>query len=474
MGQFNIKTLEKSNFISEKFLFKGMGLIYLMAFISLWVQIDGLYGPGGILPFDWIKKNLSELSEHSRWEYPSLLWWLNNHLSIHLLCGLGVLASFMMILGVLPKVSASISWIVYLSFVSMGQVFMRYQWDILLLEAGFITLFHHPKTSYHIIIWPYRWLLFRLMFSSGLVKVVSGDPAWASLEALGYHYFTQPLPNFISWIAFHLPAWFHQISTVVMFIVELIVPFFIFFPRRFRLSGFYTFLFFQFFIVATGNYGFFNWLAIILCLSLVDDRHWSWLFNTKKNKPNPPLKKYQMIPSYCLLCFVIVMGGLNLLRIFGAPSLSWMSPVEKINRNFYLVNSYGLFSVMTTKRFEIRLQFSNDLNEWEDMDFKYKPDREKKRPPFLLFHMPRLDWQMWFAALTPHPPRWFQRFVYRLLNKDYAVLKLMGHDSFVDRPPKYIRAVLFDYRFSTVDEFFDEGKWWKQTYKGDYLFPTSK
>ncbi|MCY4523361.1 MAG: lipase maturation factor family protein [Halobacteriovoraceae bacterium] len=432
-----------------------------MAFVSLWVQVEGLYGASGIAPLNsslgyW----QSKLGDTAFWQKPSLLWWKFTDYDHHILLGIGVLSSLAMLTGAIPLISSFVCWIAYLSFVSVGSYFMSFQWDNLLLEMGFITLFLHPKATPRFVIWPYRFLLFRLMFASGMVKIASGDVHWESLKALDYHYLTQPLPNFISWFVYHFPSWFHQLSVIFMFIVELACPFFIFFFRRFRLVAFYMFLFLQVAIMVTGNYGFFNWLTIVLCFSLVDDDHWNWYFNAK-TPMDPGFSHLRGVVTCIFTVYVLAMGSMQILT---KRYPRFAIPFVRVNYNFRLVNSYGLFAVMTTKRREILIQGSRDNVRWRNYKFKYKPNGVKDRPRFLLFHMPRLDWQMWFAALRSRPPRWFNRFCNLLSRGDKGVIGLLEENPFPGRPPRYIRAVIFDYKFSSIDELFEEEKWWKRRY----------
>ena len=448
-----------------------MAMIYLVAFISLWVQVEGLYGSGGIMPLgvtmDYWQLQLGKIPF---WSKPSLLWWKFTDYDHHLLLGIGVIFSFIMLLGVFPLASAFVCWMSYLSFVTLGRGFMSFQWDVLLLEAGFITLFLHPQAFAKCVIWPYRLLLFRLMFASGLAKITSGDIHWESLRALNYHYLTQPLPNFISWFVSQASSWLHQISVIVMFAVELACPFFIFLNRRFRLVAFYAFLFFQLAIIITGNYGFFNWLTIVLSFCLVDDLHWRWYFNTKM-PVIPRITHIRVLFAFLFMLYAIVMGGSQLLK---SRLPGWARPMVRINFNFHLVNRYGLFAVMTTRRNEIQLQGSFDEEVWKSYRFKYKPNGVKDRPKWLFFHMPRLDWQMWFAALRSRPPGWFYRLAGRLLRGDDGVEGLFEVNPFPGKPPQYIRALMYNYQFSSVNELFDKGKWWKRTYRGEYLPPVSK
>lgn len=456
-----------------------MAIIYLMAFASLWFQVDGLYGQGGILPLNSIQNYLHHSAgEEVWWRWPSVLWWRTavnwgaGDWDLHLLCGLGVFSSLLMLWGALPKVTALVCWVSYLSFVSLGRDFMSFQWDALLLEAGLITLFHHPRDFPKFTLWCYRWLLFRLIFASGLAKVLSGDPHWAKMDALEFHYLTQPLPHFFSWVAHKFSPWFQQFSTVMALLIELILPFLIFSWRRTRLIAFYCLVAFQVLIILTGNYGFFNWLTIVLCLSLVDNVHWQWYFvmGGRGPRPLPRVLKWQTPVVFLLLVFSLFMGTMTTLRL--KPFAPWLAPLYRVNYAFHLANSYGLFAMMTTRRFEIDIQGARGEGgpqQWKSYTFKWKPGGEEGHPKFLLFHMPRLDWQMWFASLAHAPPLWFHLFAKRLLQGDESVLGLLEDNPFPNEPPDRFRALLYRYEFSSLDEFLDEGKWWRRRQIRVYL-----
>jgi hypothetical protein len=338
---------------------------------------------------------------------------------------------------------------------------------------------HPPRT----VLWLLRWLLFRLMFLSGAVKLLSGDPTWHNLTALQYHYETQPLPTWVAWHAHHLPAGFQEFSTRVMFFVELGLPFLIFLPRRLRFVACGAFVLLQLGIALTGNYTFFNLLAILLCVLLLDDAvirkiiPQRWRSEAKANAPasitafRRRLRTARVAGLASLAIFIFMMSGFlfygSLRREFNPDGL--LTKVYQKVASFRSINSYGLFAVMTTNRPEIIIEGSNDGQEWRAYEFKHKPGTLDQRPGFVAPHQPRLDWQMWFAALGTYDQNtWFQRFCFRLLQGSPEVLRLMEKNPFPKAPPKFIRASLYEYHFTTAAEKAKTGNWWKREYKGLY------
>lgn len=271
--------------ISSWLFIRWMALIYLVAFWSLAAQIIGLVGSHGVLPAgDFLHFIFQDAGSRRFWVAPTLCWLNHSDAFLLFLSWGGVVLSILLLIGVMPVLMAFLLWFFYLSLTVVGQDFLAFQWDNLLLEAGFLLIFLAPypwliqkKPSVRpsvIIIWLLRWLLFRLMFESGLVKLLSGDLNWSHLTALTYHYWTQPLPNVVSWYANQLPLWFQKFSCAVMFVIELFIPFFIFCGRWPRLIAFFGISGLQLLIILTGNFCFFNLLAIALCLTLLEDEHY--------------------------------------------------------------------------------------------------------------------------------------------------------------------------------------------------------
>jgi len=457
---------------------RSIGFIYLIAFISFFFQYEGLIGTSGIAPFDRYLDSLQlNLGSKAYWLVPCINWLNSTEIFLYWQLIISIVFSILLILGIIPLFSSIIVWISYLSIVSIGQVFMSFQWDVLLLEAGFLTIFISPfklfsgpssdKSPHILFVFLFRLLLFKLMFSSGIGKILSGDEAWRNLSALNFHYFTQPLPSPVSWYIHQLPEWFHKISVAIMLFIEIIVPFFFFAPRRLRyIAGFLT-IFLQIIIFATGNYTFFNLLSVSLCLFLFDD---SLLRSTNKNRnlilkddENSFQSNSAKIKTVVLTTFVFIILSLNIIqfsrRYLGLRDLpQFLSHVVRYTSSFNLVNNYGLFTVMTTSRPEIIIEGSNDGRNWKAYEFKYKPGDLNGGVRFVAPHQPRLDWQMWFAALGNYRRNpWFVNFMYGISEGSPEVLALLKDNPFPKNPPKYLRAQVYDYTFTNNEERSENG-----------------
>ena len=473
---------ERTTFYLSRWLFlRGLGCIYLIAFLSLWVQIHGLVGSNGILPAgQYLEAVRQQIGTEGYYLVPTLFWLNPSDAFLHFLCAGGVVLSLVLIAGFVPRFALVGLWMFYLSLVTVGQVFLSFQWDVLLLEVGFLAIFFAPlqlretftrtPQSSTAFLWLLRWLLFRLMFASGFVKLAS-DEVWRNLTALNFHYETQPLPTWLGWYAHQLPEWFHKASTIGMFAAELVIPFLIFAPRRPRIVGCVGLVALQILIILTGNYCFFNLLTIALCLLLIDDVMWKAL-RPKRFMPTihtieKPSRQYRRIgiavaATLLFLLSSIRFGG-QLFREAQLPDVAWIAP-------FRSVNTYGLFADMTESRPEIIVEGSNDRITWKTYQFRWKPGNLKVAPKWVAPHQPRLDWQMWFAALqgsyrnTP----WFLHFMGALLQGKSEVLQLFTENPFPDSPPRYVRATLYDYNFTDLTTKRSEGTWWSREWKGIY------
>ncbi|MGH9452454.1 MAG: lipase maturation factor family protein [Terriglobia bacterium] len=496
------KKLEPSTYVFTRWIFlRLLGLIYFAAFTSLWPQITGLVGAQGIIPWSTFAQDVAARFGPERyWLLPTLAWLNPADGFLKFLVGAGVALSILIILGIATVPALILTWIVYLSLVTVGRDFLAFQWDALLLEAGFLAIFfascgliesHWRRSSGErgaaetppskTVIWLLRWLLFRLFFLSGCVKLLSHDPAWRNLTALEYHYHTQPLPTPLAWYVSQLPAWFQKCSVVGVFAIEVFAPFLIFAPRRLRHLGCAALISFQILIALTGNYAYFNLLAVALCLLLLDDAALRrWIPDGLRRRlavhvGKRALSSRRRMVYAALTVFVVFVSGMQMLEDFGAhfvpqPALEFMSWVEPLR----IVNPYGLFAVMTTERVEIILQGSMDGQRWESYSFKYKPGDPKRRPGWVAPYQPRLDWQMWFAALgTYRDNPWFVGLIRGLLDGSPDVLKLLGNNPFPNAPPRYVRALAYDYRFTDFAARRATGDWWQREYKGIYFPPVS-
>jgi predicted DCC family thiol-disulfide oxidoreductase YuxK len=462
-------------FFTRRLFFGLLGITYLVAFVSLVVQIKGLVGSQGILPANEFLNHVGNRLGHERyWLLPTLFWFNSSDVFLQAICWCGAVLSLLVIAGIARVPVLLLLWFFYLSLFHIGRVFLGYQWDILLLETGFLAIFFAADSS-NIMLWLLRWLLFRLTFSSGLVKILSGDLAWRNFTALQYHYETQPLPTWIGYYAHQLPIIFQKISLAFMFGVELFVPFLIFFPRRIRMCGAALLIFLQLIIMATGNYGFFNLLTIALCLLLIDDAGWSL---SPSPQPSPVQgegvrkvgegRRWVMVP---VAIFIFTLSWIPTLERLGRVR-EWPTPLKQIYSwvdPFNLVNSYGLFAVMTKTRTEITIEGSRDGKDWMAYEFKWKPGDLREHPRFVEPHQPRLDWQMWFQALAPYRHYgWFENFLLRLLEGSPDVLKLMKSNPFPDAPPAFVRAMISEYHFTDLATKRATGQWWEKGMEREY------
>ena len=457
------KQIRPARFQKVEWLFlRTLALVYLVAFVSLGVQIRGLIGSRGIVPIGGYLDAATRALGANAWRtVPTLLWFGHSDAVLVGVCIAGAIISIVLLIGFFERACLILLYVLYLSLCSAGQDFLSFQWDLLLLEAGFLAIF---LGSSRIVLWLYRVLVFRLMFSSGAVKLLSGDPSWRNLSAMSYHYFTQPLPTPIAWYFEQLPFWFQKFSTVSVFVIELGVPFLIFLPRRARIFGAWCLIGLQTLILITGNYAFFNWLTIGLCVFLFDDAGISrWI---------PARRGIVTRRKLAIAVVILVLGlaSLQMIATFGGRLPGIGSEIVQAALPFGIVNTYGLFAVMTTTRPEITIQGSNDGATWSNYIFKYKPGPLGRRPARVAPYQPRLDWQMWFAALGSYRENpWFVNFMVSLLEGSPDVLGLLQTNPFPKAPPHFVRAMVSSYWFTNWDERRATGNWWKSEPTGVYL-----
>jgi hypothetical protein len=321
-----------------------------------------------------------------------------------------------------------------------------------------------------------RLLLFKLMFLSGVTKLTSGDASWWDLSALDYHYQTQPLPNALAWWMAQTPAWFKQISTLFALVVETVVPLGIWGPRRMRRVACALLVALQLLILFTGNYTYFNGLALSLCLLLLYDG----VFRAASRSVEPAGQRSVRAQNLVATLLLVVTLPVNAMYLVAGwvPGIAWPAPIARIGEvfePFRVLNSYGLFRVMTKTRPEIEIEGSDDGVVWKPYVFPWKPGPLDRAPSQVAPHQPRLDWQMWFAALSNYERNpWFVQLVLRLLDGEPDVLALFEVDPFPDAPPRFVRARLYEYRFTSWEERRETGDWWKRSALGDYLPPVSK
>ncbi len=480
---------ERPRFALSRGLFlRLLGLVYGVAFLSLAPQLPGLVGSEGLLPAAAYLERVHEVQgAEAYYRLPTLLWLWPGDALLMGLCWAGIGLSAAAVAGLAPIATFAALWLCYLSLTVAGQGFLSFQWDVLLLETGLLAVLYapavrrvplaagpEPSAAARWLVWG---LAFKLTFLSGITKLLSGDETWWGLTALRYHYETQPIPTWVGWYAHQAPAWLATLSTGVMFAIELAVPFVILFPPRFRrarFTGVALLCLLQALIALTGNYGFFNLLTVVLYLALLDDATIARVVpglgardpgpspSTRTTPPRPRWRRAGLAAAAVTMALLSAYTFVREIRRpdpmpeWSAELFGWVAP-------FRSVNGYGLFRSMTVERPEIAVEGSADGITWTEVPFRWKAGDPQRAPGFVQPHMPRLDWQMWFAALGPRAEaHWLFPLAQHLLEASPAVLALLDDaNPFADEPPRFIRLVLYDYRFTTLAEGSD-GAWWRR------------
>ena len=505
--------------IARWILLRALGLIYFSAFYSLLFQIRGLIGDNGILPATEFLEAVEHTYGPARlWFAPSLFWISTSNGWLIGVCVIGLIASVLLFLNLWPRAALAVCFVCFLSFVAAAGDFSGYQSDGMLLEAGFIAWFFAPSglqpgwgganPASRASLFLLQWEWFRIYFESGIVKLASGEPQWRNWTAMDEYYQNGPLPTWIGYYAQHLPHWFHASSVFFAFAVELGIVWLMFFQRRFRLICFFVVSALQIGIIFTANYTFLNYLVLSLGILLVDDgylvrlipRRWrdsferaaalAWAQRPEASRPEPALSivhsEGRPAPTFPPLrrrthasALKLALISVILSWIFYATTvqLVWMlwrglplpsSPVAALDP-FRIANRYGLFAVMTRGRYEIEFQGSNDGQTWTAYPFRYKPQDPAKAPGIYAPYQPRFDWNLWFASLgdwreNPIVPSTEER----LLFGSHDVLQLFAGNPFPDAPPKQVRAVLWQYWFTSIAEKRSTGMWWRRQLLGLY------
>lgn len=473
---------------------RGLGLVYFAAFASLLPQVTGLFGAQGVFPADLFLQLLKgQFGGDAALFLPSVFWLSASDQVLVGAAAAGLASSALVFTGVWPATGLLLSAVLYSSFLAVGGEFLRFQWDSLLVEAGVAALLVapwrvakpslfkplSPREPSRVALWCLQFLAFRLMFGAGVVKWMSGEPAWRDFTALGYHFQTQPLPNTVAWFMHQLPLWVHKFSAAGTLFIEGPLTLLVFGPRRLRLWAAVGFALLQVMIMATGNYGFFNLLALLLCLPLMDDKQLPRWFG--RVRFGPPARTGARVGAW-LYAALALPAGLFILdqQYFGPPGhLGAFRPAAVLAQTYSLVNPYGLFAIMTKERREIEIEGSTDGKEWKRYVLPYKPGPVERRPRQVAPHHPRLDWQLWFAALdeglvTPakgakkskrkglrptQVPRVLKNLMIRLLEGSPAVGALFEVDPFRGGPPpRQLRVSVHRYEFTA----FGEKGWWKR------------
>lgn len=468
-----------AEFVATRRLFLFLlAVVQLCAILSFWSQLDGLQGAHGITPSAQYLHDLRENLGGGLWHIaPGILLLDASDSALHVTCALATLAAICLALGRAPRLALLLFWLCYLSLCSASDEFLNFQWDSLLLETTLLATLLAPRGIFRpqwqtppvsIAVWSLRWLLFRLYFLSGVVKLASGDPSWRDGTAMSFHYWTQPLPGPLSWLASALPLRFHQLETFLTLALELLIPLGLFLPRKLRVPCAVVMLVLQLSIGLTGNYGYFNLLSALLCVSALDDRALSRLLPQRLRArlpvPDPAPVQVNRRALVGVLCASLL--ALSTLAAFARVAPQQLpEPLRELHayfQPFRSANSYGLFANMTKERPEIEIEGSLDGQTWTPYVLPWKPGPLERMPAWCQPHMPRLDWQLWFAGLAHHcrNAQWTLGLFKRLLEKEPAVLGL-----FAQTPPfapRYVRSTVWQYRFADPQEHA-RGLWWKRT-----------
>ena len=523
---FDSRNGPTDRFLSRWIFLRALGAIYFSAFFPLVFQIRGLVGPQGILPAGEYLKSVAEQVNYTRyWYVPSILWFSSGSHMLTGLCWVGMAAAVLLVLNIWPRVMLAICFLCFLSFVSAAGDFSGYQSDGMLLEAGFLSLFLAPggfrpgfgetRPPVRVALYLLLWEWFRIYFESGVAKIMGGDPEWRNFTAMDQYYQNGPLPTWIGWYVQHLPHWFHAGTAFFTLALELVLIWSAFLPRLFRLALFFVVTPWQIGIILTANYTFLNYLVLILAFLLLDDCFLLRFFPYQWKKPllerklgpvidstastfnqlsilatpsspstdEPPAKtasprdlSVKIRPWLSPMRVAIV--AVLLVWIFYATTVQmiWMltpaplptTPVALLDP-FRIAKRYGLFAVMTRGRYEIEFQGSNDGQTWTAYPFRHKPQELDKAPRIYAPYQPRLDWNLWFASLG----EWRDnpivlRTERRLLSHDPDVFTLFAANPFPQGPPRQVRAVLWQYWFTSMEEKRQHGLWWRRELLGLY------
>jgi len=475
-----------SYWLTRFVILRLLGFVYAVAFLVAANQLVPLIGEHGLTPANHFLNGIqTELGSRAAGviHLPTLFWFgiSDNALSIFAWIGFGL--SLVVLGGYANAIMMSILWAMYMSIVHVGQIWYGYGWETQLLETGFLSIFLCPLLDGRpfpkcrpplLVIWLFRWLGFRIMIGAGLIKL-RGDPCWRDLTCLYYHYETQPIPNPISRYLHFAPHWFHKVETAWNHFIELVVPWFSFGPRHARHVAGVLLVTFQVFLIISGNLSFLNYVTIIPFLACFDDtflRHVlpSWLVRRSERAARE--SEPSRINNRIAIALSILVAFLSI-----APVTNLISARQLMNSSFDpfdIVNTYGAFGSVGKERDEIVFEGTDSLfisgAQWKEYEFTAKPGDPNRRPPFVAPYQPRIDWQIWFAAMaSPGEYPWTFNFVWKLLHNDIGTLSLIANNPFPSKPPHYIRARLYRYQFAPPGE----KAWWKRDLIGEWLPPLS-
>lgn len=454
---------------------RGLALILLVAFLNAALEFKPLLGEHGLLPVPRFTRAVPFASS------PSLFYFAPTDAAFTGAAWLGVLLSCAALIGLADRFGTWASmlvwaalWVLYISFVNVGQIFYAFGWESILLEACFYAIFLGSRrtTPQTMAVWLLRWLLFRVMFGAGLIKM-RGDPCWRDLTCLDYHYETQPMPGPLSWFFHWAPAWFHKSGVLFNHFSELVVPFAYFLPQPISAVAGAITIAFQGLIFAGGNLSWLNALTMVLAFSTFDDRFLARILRARVPATAPPA----LAPRLATMGAGILVAILSI-----QPVRNMLSPAQVMNTDynrFHLAGTYGAFGSITRPRYEVIVEGTDEAvltasTKWRAYEFKGKPGDPGRRPPQIAPYHLRLDWLMWFAPFSASGAQpWFEPFLRKLLEGDRGVLSLLRANPFPDRPPRYVRAMLYEYHFTTPAERGATAQWWTRKLVGPYFPPVS-
>jgi hypothetical protein len=462
-----------SSWLPRFLLTRALGGLYVIAFAAALVQFPALLGERGLLPAP------AYLRRARFRQAPSVFQLGYSDRRLVAVAASGLVLGALTLVGLpqqgpvwLPLLTGLVLWALYLSIVNVGQTFYAFGWESLLCEAGFFAAFLGSDRIAPplLVIVVLRWLVFRLEFGAGLIKL-RGDRCWRQLTCLDYHHETQPMPNPLSWYFHHLPRWMHRVEVAANHGAQLVLPWLLFLPQPVAGGAALAIIVTQAWLVLSGNFAWLNALTITVAVAGLDD---GWL-DAVVPVDRPTL---DTTPGW-FTWLVIAVAALALVLSWW-PARNLMAKRQMMNFSFnryHLVNAYGAFGSITRSRLEVVVEGTQDTaagpdSDWRAYGFKGKPGDPGRRPPQVAPYHLRLDWLMWFLALSPaYGERWFAAFLQRLLEADSATLRLLRHDPFDGRPPTFVRAVLYHYRFTTRPERRATGAWWHRDWAGELVSP---
>ncbi len=449
-----------------------------------------LIGDHGLLPADLYLRGgagRAGASFGGFLQIPSVFWISTADVAMQMVAWIGLALSLAVLLGYANGIIMLLLWILDLSIVNVGQVWYAYGWEYQLLEIGFFAIFLCPlldgrpfprRAPPVAIIWIYRWLIFRVMLGTGLVKL-RGDECWGDLTCLYYYYEIQPLPNPLSWWLHFQPTWFHKFRVAWNHFIELVVPWFVFGPRSARHVAGLLLIGFQIMLIVSGNLSLLNWVTLLPCLACLDDSFWRRVlpgFLVRRAERAAATVEPSRPMEFASLALAVLVAILSVAPIIANLLSSEQKLVVSFDR-LHLVNAYGVFSIVGRQRHEIIFEGTNDEtvkgdSVWREYEFKYKPGDLHRAPPIIAPYQPRLDWQMWYAAVSAaqdHP--WAIHLAWKLLHNDRDILNLLARNPFPGKPPRYIRAVIYSYSFTPPNQH--DGTWWQRERIEVWLPPVS-